>query len=562
MVNSNRLFCRLDSLSPTVREQQRVAALEGLELLETETIPVFDEATQTAASFLEAPICIFGLMVQEQLWLKSAVGLSKLGFMNQLATQRKLPRQDSFCTYVVDSHQSLAINDTLNHPVFASSGLVQHYNVRAYLGTPLIASSGHCIGALAVMDLASRQFTNRDAEFLALTARWCLSEFERNRLLQTEPTQGAELKLIAPSPRTSHGESSAVAVLPDAGSGSCGNFVLGSPATCYNGGNPRNAVASQVEQLAREEREEQTRTSSGFSRSANPKGAEGTSAPVSSPQSLSTAQDDSTWTSTSKVKVKLLEQLTEKLRTPLTSVIGMASVLQRGVYGSLTAKQKEYLAVIYNSGQQMLSLVEEIVNLGGLSENSSKVELNPVDLEMLCQQVFNDLDQVAKQQQQELHLSIEPGNRIWELDKEKVRYALYYLMISMIESSTQGAQVRVHVSWRRKTLLIAVWVSHPWLGNGSQVNFTSGAVTRSGSSSVNLLNSSAAHSSLDQVRQSSFTLNQERREPHAEDDSRELLGLLLSCHLVELHGGKITVQGTPESGYRYTIQLPKVEEEK
>ena len=545
MVNSNRLFCQLDSLSPTVREQQRVAALESLELLETETIPVFDEATQTAASFLEAPICILGLMVQEQLWLKSAVGLSKLGFMNQLATQRKLPRQDSFCTYVVDSHQSLAINDTLNHPVFAGSGLVQHYNVRAYLGTPLIASSGHCIGALAVMDLASRQFTDRDAEFLALTARWCLSEFERNRLLQTEPTQGAELKLIAnPSPQTSHGESSA---------------VLGFP---------------QVEQLAREEREEQTRTRSGlsrseqtgtrsgFSRSANPKGAEVPSAPVSSPQSPSTAQDDSTWTSTSKVKVKLLEQLTEKLRTPLTSVIGMASVLQRGVYGSLTGKQKEYLAVIYNSGQQMLSLVEEIVNLGGLSENASKVELNPVDLEMLCQQVFNDLDQFAKQQQQELHLSIEPGNRIWELDKEKVRYALYYLMISMIESSTQGAQVRVHVSWRRKTVVIAVWVSHPWLGNGSQVNFASGAVTRSGSSSVNLLNSSVAHSSLDRVRQSSFTLNQERRELHAEDDSRELLGLLLSCHLVELHGGKITVQGTPESGYRYTIQLPKIEEEK
>ena len=561
MVNSNRLFCQLDSLSPTVREQQRVAALESLELLETETIPVFDEATQTAASFLEAPICILGLMVQEQLWLKSAVGLSKLGFMNQLATQRKLPRQDSFCTYVVDSHQSLAINDTLNHPVFAGSGLVQHYNVRAYLGTPLIASSGHCIGALAVMDLASRQFTDRDAEFLALTARWCLSEFERNRLLQAEPTQGAELKLTAPSPRT-HGESS-----------------------CYNGGNPRNAVAPQVEQTETSSGAECTPAFlsprcfpplnggkvtappshggrvGGFSRSANPKGAEGASASVSSPQSPSTAQDDSTWTSTSKVKVKLLEQLTEKLRTPLTSVIGMASVLQRGVYGSLTGKQKEYLAVIYNSGQQMLSLVEEIVNLGGLSENASKVELNPVDLEMLCQQVFNDLDQVAKQQQQELHLSIEPGNRIWELDKEKVRYALYYLMISMIESSTQGAQVRVHVSWRRKTVVIAVWVSHPWLGNGSQVNFASGAVTRSGSSSVNLLNSSMAHSSLDRVLQSSFTLNQEPGKPHAEDDSRELLGLILSCHLVELHGGKITVQGTPESGYRYTIQLPKIEEE-
>ena len=479
MVNSNRLFCRLDGLSPIVREQQRVAALESLELLETEIIPVFDEATQTAASFLEAPICILGLMVQEQLWLKSAVGLSRLGFMNRLTTSRKLPRQDSFCTYVVDSQQSLAIEDTLNNPIFACSGLVQHYGVRAYLGTPLIASSGHCIGALAVMDLVSRQFTARDAEFLALTARWCLSEFERNRLLQAEQTQGSQLlELIAPS----------------------------------------------------------------------------------LPQSLPTAQNDpSAWTSTSEIKVKLLEQITEKLRTPLTSVIGMASVLQRGVYGSVTGKQKEYLAVIYDSGQQMLSLMEEIVNLGGLSENASKVELNPVDLEMLCQQVLNDLAQIAKQRQQELHLSIEPGNRIWVLDKEKVRHALYYLMTSIIESSTEGAQVRVHVSRKSKCLLITVWVTHPWLGNGlPQVSFVSGAIARSSSSSPNSSPSSTTAHSLNRTSKPSLAHGQQPRELHAEDDSGERLGLLLSCHLIELHGGTITVQGTPESGHRYTIQLPKI----
>jgi signal transduction histidine kinase len=32
--------------------------------------------------------------------------------------------------------------------------------------------------------------------------------------------------------------------------------------------------------------------------------------------------------------------------------------------------------------------------------------------------------------------------------------------------------------------------------------------------------------------------------------------LLLSCHLAELHGGQIFIQGTPESGYRYIISLP------
>ena len=38
--------------------------------------------------------------------------------------------------------------------------------------------------------------------------------------------------------------------------------------------------------------------------------------------------------------------------------------------------------------------------------------------------------------------------------------------------------------------------------------------------------------------------------------SRESLGLLLSCQLAELHQGQITIQGSPESGYRYVVNLP------
>ncbi|MGB5768268.1 MAG: histidine kinase, partial [Crocosphaera sp.] len=103
MFNStNGLFCRLDGLTPAVREQQRVKTLKHLGLLDTETIPIFDEATQTAARFIEAPICILGTMVQDHLWLKSAVGLSRLGLMNNLASTRRISRQEAFSTYVVD----------------------------------------------------------------------------------------------------------------------------------------------------------------------------------------------------------------------------------------------------------------------------------------------------------------------------------------------------------------------------------------------------------------------------------------------------------------------------
>jgi signal transduction histidine kinase len=44
------------------------------------------------------------------------------------------------------------------------------------------------------------------------------------------------------------------------------------------------------------------------------------------------------------------------------------------------------------------------------------------------------------------------------------------------------------------------------------------------------------------------------------NQSRENLGLLLSCHLAQMHGGQISIQGSPESGYRYVLTLPNMME--
>ena len=525
MINHrHRLFCRLDGLTSEVREQRRVQTLTSLGLLEAQTVPVFDEATQTAARFVEAPICILGLMVHNELWLKATVGLSSLGFMNQLATSRKIWRQDSFCTYVVDSHQELAIDDTLINPVFANSALFQHYGIRAYLGTPLITSTGACIGTLAVMGLEPRLFTGKEAEFLALTARWCLREFERDRLLQERQTQTNS-------------------VLP--------NYHQGQPAIAENGATLTQS--NGTEEVSRQDLDIPEKMTLHHVNDHH-----------------SQTVDDSAPAFTSQIKAQLLEQLAEKLRTPLTSVMGMASVLQRGVYGSLTDKQKEYIGIIRNSGQEMLSLVEEIVNLGVARHKDSKLALNLVDIEMLCQQVLNSLEQLAKQQQQELRLSVEPGNRLWSLDKEKIRQALYYLALSLMESSGEGAQVRFHVSRRSNILNIAVWVSHPWLGAGlPQVQLLSGPLARI---SLDLKGAESQTATLttapdSQVLTSAFlsaalTNAESPNGKNADDSSRQLLGLLLSCHLVELHGGKITIQGLPESGCRYIVQLPELTAER
>ncbi|MDJ0582548.1 GAF domain-containing sensor histidine kinase [Crocosphaera sp.] len=485
---TNRLFCRLDGLSPAVREQKRANILKQLRLLDTETIPIFDEATQTAARFIETPICLLGVMVQDQFCLKSAVGLSRLGLMNNLASTRKIARQEALSTYVVDSQQPLVIYDTLQDQIFASSSLVQDYGVRAFLGTPLITAEGQCLGALAVMDLIPRQFSARDVEFLSITARWCLREFERNHLLKTQSLQEDQ----------------------------CLNLMTSN---------------------------------------------------FSAPESSRSSSSSGSASSINTIKLQLLRQLTGEFRTPLTSVIGMASVLQGEVFGSLNLKQKEYLKIIHDSGQQMNSLVKGILNLGISYKNDRELQLNPVNIEMLAQNTINSLAELVNQKQQKLRLSVEPGKRIWLLDKEIVRQSLYYLVMSILESGEVGGEVRIHISRRSKTVNIAVWLSHPWLGDGlPQVNvhplLNQNKLTHS-HHSVNSLetNQTVTATADDYILRTSYLetlLYAEEQKERSSQNPQELLGLLLSCHLIEDHGGKIVVQGSPEAGYRYVLMLPKI----
>ncbi|MBD2077631.1 GAF domain-containing sensor histidine kinase [Phormidium sp. FACHB-592] len=486
----NRLFCRLDGETVSTREQRRALAIAALNLLETVTLPVFDEATQTAVHSLNTPICILSLMDQQQQHFKASVGLSRLGLMNDLATSRQFPRSESFCAHVVDSHQVLAIDDTFTHPAFAHSLLTQQYGVRAYLGVPLITSGGVCIGTLAVMDLRPHSFTNQEVEFLVLTARWSISEFERQQAVS------------------------------------------------------RAAIVSAVAKS--DIRKQAAKTTITTTTAASPSIA-------------------------SQLKAELLSQLTQELCTPLTSVMGMASVLTSEIYGPLTSKQKEYLGIIHHSGQYLLSLVNEILELSN-SRDSNQLQLASVDIEMLCQQAINTLEQAARRREQQIRLSVEPGRRIWMLDKDKVRQMLYHLIFSVIQASSTSSNIRIHVSYRSGNLTISVWVSHPWLGEGlpySEVNGASLPLPLSITSSTTvespeihrasrLVEKDAAISEVSIMKTAEpVTRLHDAQEEALVANPHRNLGLLLSRQIAEMHNGQITIQSSPESGYRYVISLPQ-----
>lgn len=473
-----RLSCRLDHEPASEWEKKRLQTLEKMGLLELGSIPVFEEATQTAAHFLDAPICILGILDGDRHLFKSAVGLSRIGLMNSLATSRQMPRTESFCTHVVDSQQILAIPDTTANPTFANSLLTQRYGIRSYLGVPLITSDGECLGALAVMGLSPREFTGKEIELLQLTARWSMSEFERDRLL-----------------KRSDAEANASANLA----------ISASPAV------------AEVQASA---------------------------------------------------KTKLISQMTQELCTPLTSILGMASVLSQGIYGSLASKQREYIEIIHNSGQYLLSLVNEIVELGALDDSGRSLSLNSVDIEMLCQQAIATLNQAIQRREQQIQLTREPGNRIWLLDKEKVRQMLYHLVFSVIQSSSADSVIRIHISRRQGFLNLTVWSSHPWLGEGlPQAELVALSHLSSVHSGGSFLRHAEtfSHPAIEDEPEANFfnghSTAQEAADLFRLDGSRQSLGLILSRQLAEMHGGSVFIRGSVEDGYRYVIKLPQMQNE-
>ncbi|WP_139240544.1 GAF domain-containing sensor histidine kinase [Geitlerinema sp. PCC 9228] len=270
---------------------------------------------------------------------------------------------------------------------------------------------------------------------------------------------------------------------------------------------------------------------------------------------------------------ELITDLLNELRNPLSSIMGMTSVLNSEIYGALKTKQKEYLDTIYSSGQYLLALVEEVLELRQLDSGFSQIQTTPVDIEMLCQQVVKNLEPLAARNRQQLQLTVEPGDRIWFLDRTKVRQILYHLTLSVIKAAEAACTVRLHVSRKDEHLNIAVWFSHLWLGDGipAPENYpchlpvpkTQPATEppKSRKRQRHAADDGVANLVAPQVVAMEQLLEQMQLEANQENN-RDLLELWLSCQLTSMHGGQIWVKGNPELGYRYIVSFSNVQPQK
>lgn len=150
-----RKACHWERALTSDKEENRLASLHDLAILDTPPEERFDRITRLAASILKVPIALVSLVDRERQWFKSRYGL------NVAETSREV----SFCSHAVASQEVLVVSDTLQDSRFADNPLVTGSpRIRFYAGCPIFVEEA-CVGTLCVLDDRPHQI---DAERIRL----------------------------------------------------------------------------------------------------------------------------------------------------------------------------------------------------------------------------------------------------------------------------------------------------------------------------------------------------------------------------------------------------------
>jgi phosphoribosyl 1,2-cyclic phosphodiesterase/CheY-like chemotaxis protein len=152
-----RTECRWIRATIPDDEEQRIASLRELKILDTAPEERFDRITRLAAALFNVPMAIISLVDENRQWFKSCLG----------SNDKETPRDVAFCAHVVYSREPMIVSDAFQDARFADNPLViNEPRIRFYAGYPLMLDNGSCIGTLCLLDTRPRTLEGPDLERL------------------------------------------------------------------------------------------------------------------------------------------------------------------------------------------------------------------------------------------------------------------------------------------------------------------------------------------------------------------------------------------------------------
>src|SRR5471032_1116738 len=250
----------------------------------------------------------------------------------------------------------------------------------------------------------------------------------------------------------------------------------------------------------------------------------------------------------SRMKSEFLATMSHELRTPLNAIIGFSEALKDGLMGETTALQHESIDDIFASGQHLLSLINDILDLSKVEAGKMALELEAVDFHQLLSNSLTIVRETAAAQRISLELDIGDGLDMLQLDMRKTKQIVYNLLSNAVKFSTPGGEVKLRartVARGMVGMLPGTWPVHRFPHVDNEFNdFVEICVSDHGVgiSQNDMPRLFRAFSQIDSGLARKF--------------EGTGLGLAMVRQLAELQGGAVAVASAERQGARFAVWLP------
>jgi signal transduction histidine kinase len=145
----------------------------------------------------------------------------------------------------------------------------------------------------------------------------------------------------------------------------------------------------------------------------------------------------------SQHKSEFLANMSHELRTPLNAILGFSEVLSERMFGDLNDKQDEYLKDIHASGQHLLSLINDILDLSKIEAGRMGLELTDFDLPTAIDSALTLIRERASRRGITLHQAVD--HRLGQIrgDERKIRQVLLNLLSNALKFTPEGGRIDV-----------------------------------------------------------------------------------------------------------------------
>jgi PAS domain S-box-containing protein len=228
-----------------------------------------------------------------------------------------------------------------------------------------------------------------------------------------------------------------------------------------------------------------------------------------------------------RAKDEFLANMSHELRTPLNAILGKAEILLEGIHGQLTDKQEASVQIIGDSGNHLLELINDILDIAKIEAGKIELDIQKVSLATVCESSLQFVRQMAYKKQIRLLADIAHPLKTCQADERRLKQILINLLSNAVKFTPAGGEVGLNVlsDPDRDALQFQVWD------------------TGIGISPENMKHLFKPFMQLD----SSLVRLQEGTG----------LGLSLVYRLTEMHGGSVSLDSQLGVGSCFTVTLPQ-----